>query len=153
MQGGSAAVPDPPADPFARTGTARRLRARLEPHEGEHPIAWTRAWTSRDGRWNWLLAARHRDFVLLTDQRLLLFACGFFTRRPRRCVLDRTLRSVAVDDVGRTPERSLRVSTWSGRPLRLDFGRRPADRELAAALLRHQHRNTNEHHGEKPCPS
>jgi hypothetical protein len=144
---------DPPADPFAPSRTGRRLAARLELHEGEHPVAWTRAWTSRDGRWNWLLAARHRDFVVLTDQRLLLFACGFFTRRPRRRVLERTLRTVAVDDVGRKPLRTVRVSTSRGKPLRLDLHRGQSGRDLATALLGNQNRNGDEHRREDPCPS
>ena len=94
MHGGTAALPDPPADRFARNRTGRRLAAQLRAQTDERPLTWTRAWTSRDGRWNWLLAARHRDFVVLTDRRLVLFSCGFFTRIPRRRVFDEPLRSL-----------------------------------------------------------
>ena len=103
-------------------GSRQHVRPRPD---DEHPIAWARAWTSRDGRWNWLLAARHRDFVVLTDHRLLLYSCGFFTRRPRRCVFDEMLHGLEVDAIGSThaAPTHLRLSGWRGRPLRLDFGR------------------------------
>jgi hypothetical protein len=128
---------EPPADPFGRNGTGRRLAELVRQHPDEHAIAWTRAWTSRDGRWNWLLSARHRDFVVLTDHRLLLYSCGFFTRRPRRCVFDETRRGLIVDDIGGrgAPLTHLRLSGWRGRPLRLDFGRHAASRVLTAALV------------------
>ena len=41
------------------------------------------------------VAARHRDFVVLTDRRLLLWSCGFFTRRPRRRVFDEALATTS----------------------------------------------------------
>lgn len=128
---------DPPADPFGRNGTGRRLAELVRQRPDEHTIAWTRAWTSRDTRWNWLFAARHRDFVVLTDRRLLLYSCGFWTRRPRRCVFDETLRGLNVDDIGGrgAPLTHLRLSGWRGRPLRIDFGRHAASRALAAALV------------------
>ena len=131
MDGGTAPMVEPPADPFGRNGTGRRLAELVRQRPDEHSIAWTRAWMSRDGRWNWLLAARHRDFVVLTDRRLLLCSCGFFTRRPRRCVFDETLRAVERGRhrrSRRTARRHLRLSGWRGRPLRLDFGRHAASR-------------------------
>ena len=148
---------EPPADPFGRNGTGRRLAELVRRRPDEHAIAWTRAWTSRDGRWNWLLAARHRDFVVLTDRRLLLYSCGFFTRRPRRCVFDEPLRGLNVDDIGGRGARltHLRLSGWRGRPLRVDFGRHAASRDLAAALVGQAGAGRpNAADGEEgPCPS
>ena len=125
--------------------------------DDEYPIAWARAWTSRDGRWNWLLAARHRDFVVLTDHRLLLYSCGFFTRRPRRCVFDEMLHGLEVDAIGSThaAPTHLRLSGWRGRPLRLDFGRDASGRTLATALIERIATAPNDAptSEEGPCPS
>ena len=83
------AEPAPAPDAFAGTAIGRRLyklaSTRFEP--GESAIAWCRVWVSRDGRGSSVVAARHRDFAVVTDRRLMLWSCGFFTRRPRRRVL------------------------------------------------------------------
>jgi hypothetical protein len=134
--------PDPPApdrpgpDPFAGTRTGRRLRA-LAAHgidEDEQLRDWGRAWVSRDGRFH-LLAARTRDFVVLTDRRLALWSCGFFTRQPRRKVFDQQLDRLVVDDIGKRPLRSMRVTGFQRRPLRFDMGSDTSSRAIAAALV------------------
>jgi hypothetical protein len=113
---------------FTSSGTGRRLLARTRERidADEAVVTWTRAWVSRDGRWNWLLAARYRDFVVVTDRRLVLFSCGFFSRRPRRAVFDERLPRVLVEDVGTPAGRHLRVTVAAGRPLRFDLASKDA---------------------------
>src|SRR5262249_46485198 len=76
------------SEPFARPSrpskTDRLLAAKLV---GAAPIvAWGRAWVSRAGRLNKVVAARPLDFVVCTEHDLVLFSTGFFSRRPRRRV-------------------------------------------------------------------
>jgi hypothetical protein len=109
----------PPSDPFATTTAARRLRELLTPRlrTGEEPLAWARAWISRDSRYPWL-QARTFDFLVLTDRRLMLWSSGFFSRQPRRRVLtDRLDDLTAVEAVGRHPRRTLRVKALGRKPL------------------------------------
>ena len=122
-------------EPFRRTWTGRRLerlvQPRLEP--GEALVGWSRAWVSRDGRANWL-EVRNRDFVVLTDRRLMFWSTGFLTRRPRRRVLLDRLDQCEVEPVGRHPSRAVRVRAFARPPLRLELSRRSGDafvRELA----------------------
>jgi hypothetical protein len=82
-----------------------------------------------------VFAARHRDFVVLTNHRLLLWSCGFFSRRPRRKVFDERLGRLAVEPIGGRGARRLRIRAVSRRPLRFDFGSDADGREIAAALL------------------
>lgn len=116
--------------------TERRLRkaagARLE--STEEILAWCVAWVSRDRRLHRLLAARTRDFAVLTDRRLLLFSSGFFTHRPRRRVLADRLDEAVVTDRGSRPGRCLRLEAPAHRPLRIELGGR-ADHAAFAALL------------------
>ena len=57
---------------------------------------------SRDGRASSVVAARHRDFVVVTDRRVMLWSCGFFTRRPRRRVLTDRRDDLMIVDIGST---------------------------------------------------
>ena len=122
---------------FGRSRTGVRLRNLITPQldDGEQLEAWTRAWISRDGQYNWLLGSRHRDFVVLTDRRLMLWSCGFFTRRPLRKVFDERFPRLAVEDTGRTPLRRLQVTGFQRKPLRFDLGRGPDSAEVATALV------------------
>lgn len=122
--------PETPSAPSGRSfdkgHIARRLHklatARLE--SDEQLVTWERAWVSRDGPYSGVFGARTRDFAVLTDRRLMLWSTGFFTRNPRRRVLTDRLDDLAVEDIGRTPRRRLRVRASARRPLRFEFGRR-----------------------------
>jgi len=98
----------------------RLVRPLLEP--GETLVGWVRAWVSPAMRAHALLAARTRDVAVLTDRRLMLYATGFFTRRPRRRVLVDRLDELTVVPVGRQPERRLRLEKAGHRPLLLELG-------------------------------
>src|SRR5262245_38135658 len=121
----------------SRARTDTRLRARIAPHlqPGEEVIDWTRAWVSDDGRFSGLLAARHRDFVVVTSARLLLWSCGFFTRRPRHHVFNEARNHLAVTDVGSEPQRRLRVEGRRRKPLRFELGDDEHCRAVAGSLL------------------
>ena len=122
---------------FGAGRTASRLR-KLTADErlaDEEYLAWTRAWVSRDGRWNVVLAARHRDFVVLTSRRLLLCQCGFFTRRPVRKVFDEPRRRVHSETIDAESHRRLRVTGFRRKPLRIEFGTDDASTQIADALL------------------
>jgi hypothetical protein len=116
---------------------ARRLRELATPRleGGEELLAWTRVWVSRDGKVAGVLAARTRDFAVLTNHRLMLWSIGFFTRRPRRRVLTDRLTDLTVDDIGRVPYRCLRVRAFARRALRFEFGRRPPAHAFAVQLV------------------
>lgn len=117
--------------------TDRRLRkaagARLE--STEEIVAWCVAWVSRDRRLHRLLAARTRDFAVLTDRRLLLFSSGFFTHHPRRRVLADRLDEMVVTPCGSRPGRGLRVEARTHRPLRIEVGAGERDQAFARTLL------------------
>jgi hypothetical protein len=141
---------------FGRSRTGRRLAALMADRtdEDEQLVAWTRAWVSRDRRWNWLLAARHRDFLVLSDRRLMLWSCGFFTRRPRHAVFDQLRRGLAVDHIGPGPGRHLRLHPARGRPLRFDLSGSPASSELAERLADPVEIDAGTETAEDgPCPS
>jgi hypothetical protein len=95
--------------------------ARLEP--GETFVASTRAWVSRYGKFHWLLAARNRDFAVLTNRRLMLWSAGFFTRSPRRRVLAERLDVLTVEAVGRDPGRRMVCKSATRDPLLLELGK------------------------------
>jgi hypothetical protein len=122
---------------FGSGRTANRLRKLThdESLTDEEYLAWTRAWVSRDGRWNVMFAARHRDFVVLTNRRLLLCQCGFLTRRPIRKVFDVPRRRVYAEPVERDSHRRLRVTGFQRKPLRIEFGSNDASAQIAEALL------------------
>ncbi len=132
---------------FGRSRAGVRLRDLITPQlvDDEQLKAWTRAWISRDGRYNWLLGSRHRDYVVLTDRRLVLWSCGFFTRRPLRKVFDEWFERIVVEDTGRTPLRRLQVTGFQRKPLRFDLGSGLDSAEVAAALVRPKEGDT--------CPS
>jgi hypothetical protein len=122
---------------FGSGRTANRLR-RLTADEalaGEEYVAWTRAWVSRDGRWNVLLAARHRDFVVLTNRRLLLCQCGFFTRRPLRKAFEEARQRVYAEAIDAQSRHRLRVTGFQRKPLRIEFGSDDASAQIVDALL------------------
>jgi hypothetical protein len=102
---------------------------------GEELLTWTRGWVSSDGRFNGLLAQRHRDFVVLTTARLVFCSCGFFTRRPRRVVFDEQRDRTTIEAIGSSPGRRLRVTGYGRKPLRLELGSSPEARAVATALL------------------
>jgi hypothetical protein len=89
----------------------RAVEARLE--SDESILSWTRAWVSTDRRLHFLLAARHRDFAVVTDRRLMLWSCGFFTRAPRRRVLAERLDEIRIEA---NDSRRRFVCTRAGRP-------------------------------------
>lgn len=111
----------------------RRLRAqverRLEPDEELR--AWTRAWVAPVRRVQWL-APRHRDFVVVTDRRLMLWASGFWTRRPRRRVLTERLDEVTISVPRGEP--IARVGPPNRTPLHLELGRGPGGVAVRDAL-------------------
>jgi len=117
--------------------TDARIRALAAPalHAGEEIVGWTRAWVSIDGRFNVVLAARTRDFVVCTSERLLLWSSGFFTRRPRRQVFDEAREHLEVTDIGDEPGRRLRVTARQRKPLRFEFGDDDRSRAVVDALL------------------
>lgn len=116
-------------------------RSRLLP--GEQIVAVGRAWVSRAGPAH-AFALRLRQVVVVTDRRLLLYGVGYWTRRPRRRVLDARLDEVAVHDRSRGRRRELHVGrAGERRPLVLQLGRgAAADRVVAAALARPAHSET-----------
>src|SRR5262249_3401375 len=66
-----------------------------------------------------LLAARNRDFAVVTDRRLLLWSAGFFTRRPRRRVLAERLDELTVQSVGSGSAPKISCRRGGRRPLLL----------------------------------
>ena len=113
-----------------RATIERRLRAavdkRLEP--SETIVAWCRVWYSRPVRVQWF-AARYRDFVVLTDRRLMMYSAGWLTRLPRRRVLADRLNEIAVETIeGR--DRMFRLEHPNHPPMILQI-----DRDRAAAPI------------------
>jgi hypothetical protein len=100
---------------------SKLVDARLEP--GESFVAWSRAWVSRHGRFHWLLAARNRDFAVVTDRRLMLWSAGFFTRSPRRRVLAERLDELVIESIGHDPGRRLACRKPGRRALLLELGK------------------------------
>ena len=98
------------------------VHRRLEP--GETIGATARVWTSRPSRLP-RFTARYRDQAVVTDRRLMVWTCGWWTRRPRRRVLaDRLDELTIMNATG--PTRRSRVSTGIVLRLRVDHsGRRP----------------------------
>ena len=125
-------IPPPAARQPSRrrgAGTERHLRRLLRADE---PLrAWNRAWVSPEGPLPRLLTARTLDHVVLTDEHLLLYSTGFFSRLPRRRVYAGRLAHLTVAVRG-----SRRIAVWSKgrRPLLLEF-RRSTGGERTAALV------------------
>jgi hypothetical protein len=79
-------------------------------------IGISQGWVSRDAKWH-AFAARYLDFVMLTDEHLVCFSTGFFSRRPRRRVFREPLNSLVVIPRGQEPIRALRIVGDFNRPL------------------------------------
>ncbi|HEY3833402.1 MAG TPA: hypothetical protein VGO03_13985 [Acidimicrobiia bacterium] len=115
------------------------VHRRLEP--GETIVATARVWTARRTRLP-ALAARYRDDAVVTDRRLMMWECGWWTRRPRRRVLAERLGDITVanmTDRSRSlrsgPVTRMRVDR-AGRPsLVLELSRTERDQRFANALL------------------
>jgi hypothetical protein len=114
------------------TKTDRRLAAKLG---ADTPIvAWGRAWVSRAGRLNKVVAARTLDFVVCTEHDLVLFSTGFFTRRPRRRVYSSSFDRLRVS-VRKVKRHELVVSSLDHRPLVFQLRRSARNAALVDALL------------------
>jgi hypothetical protein len=125
---------DNSTSPSARiSATDRRLAAKVP--SGTPIVAWGRAWVSRAGRFNKVVAARTLDFVVCTEHDLILFSTGFFSRRPRRRVysmsFDRLRISVRQVKFGR----ELVVSALDHRPLVFQMRNTERSAALEQALL------------------
>jgi hypothetical protein len=125
---------DNASSPSARpTATDRRLAAKLG--DDGPVVVWGRAWVSRAGRLNKLVAARTLDFVVCTEHDLVLFSTGFLSRRPRRRVysmdFDRLRISVRQAKFGR----ELLVSSPQHRPLVFQMRTSERSAALQAALV------------------
>src|SRR4051812_3397084 len=127
--------PDPASTPAS--ARHRRVARRLEAQTDEHIVAWTHGWILRDMRLHGVLAARTFDFVVLTENSLLLITTGFFTRRPRRRVFDAPLDDLTVSDEPVRRGRRLRFSTPSTRPLLLEVHDDERTAAFVAALAGH----------------
>ena len=116
----------------------RRLRkdSRCRFEQGEEIVAWCRAWVSRDRPMHLLLAARHRDFAVVTDRRFLLVSTGFFSRLPRRRVLADRLDEITATPIGGLPGRCLRIESSVHAALLVELGGSDRSLALADALLR-----------------
>jgi hypothetical protein len=116
--------------------TERRLRAQLESRlePGEIVRGWARAWVSPDTRLRYL-APRHRDLVVVTDRRLMLWSVSRFLRRPRRRVLARRLADLRCSPLPPHPERAVRCEVAGRRALLLELGRDERSRTLVALLV------------------
>lgn len=127
----------PPAPrPRSMSARTRRIETRLRAKAGtDHIVEWARAWVSRATRMHRLLAARTRDFAVLSDDTLTLVSTGFFTRRPRRRVFCAELDDLTVADDPVRKGRRLRLSAGSGPELWLELGTDERAEALADALV------------------
>ncbi len=108
---------------MSREATEARLQANSSTRfeADETIVAWCRAWVSKPQPFQ-RLAGRWRDIVVVTDRRLLLFAVGHFTRRPRRRVLADRLDELTIVDIGAHPGRTLRCEQAGRPPMLLELG-------------------------------
>lgn len=113
---------DDPAPPTVPSKRELRLRKKVAKFAapGDEMVVWTQAWVSRDGKMH-ALAARTYDFVVVTEQELLLVSTGFFSRRPRRLVFAALLQVLRVLDTGSARGRRLRIERPRQKPLRIDL--------------------------------
>ncbi len=111
------------------------VERRLEPSEAI--VATARVWTARP-RHLQVLAARFRDDAVVTDRRLMLWECGWWTRRPRRRVLADRFDDIVVTNARASADgtvRRIRVD-HAGRPsIILDIARDQDSQRFATALL------------------
>ena len=96
-------------------------------------IGITQGWVSRDAKWH-AFAARYLDFVMLTDEHLVCFSTGFFSRRPRRRAVREPLNALVIVPRGPEPIRTLRIVGDFNRPLLFQLKTTPtASRSLASS--------------------
>ena len=93
----------------------RSIAGRKSAYQGPI-IGITQGWVSRDAKWH-AFAARYLDFVMLTDEHLICFSTGFFSRRPRRRVFREPLNALVVIPRGSEPIRTLRIVGDFNKPL------------------------------------
>jgi len=115
------------------------VHRRLEP--GETIIATARVWSARPSRVP-ALAARYRDDVVVTDRRLMVWECGWWTRRAKRRVLADRLDDITVTgttkaqrEAGTHTTARIRVDHPGRPPLVLDIGADDASQKFAMRLL------------------
>ena len=135
-------IPTPAARQPSRrrgAGTERHLRRLLR--GDEHLRAWGRAWVSTEGPLPRLLTARTLDHVVLTDDHLILYSTGFFSRLPRRRVYSGRLAHLIV--AGRGP-RTIAVWTKGRRPLRLEFLRSAEGARTAETIVATVHEHADQ---------
>lgn len=113
------------ADVRLRSLAAKRLES------SESIVATCRVWYSRPLRVP-ILAARYRDFVVLTDRRLMMYSAGWLTRLPRRRVLADRLADLTVTVV--KTDRAIVLAHPGHPPMRLDFGTDAASTTARTAL-------------------
>ena len=118
-----------PPVPQAKRALVRKL------NRDEHLIAWGRAWVSRDGPGSWFIAARTLDFVVCTDDKLVLFSIGFFTRQPRRRVYDTPLHRLHITERKKKHSVELRLGSRAHRPLLFQLRRSPRNARLVNEIL------------------
>jgi hypothetical protein len=118
-----------PAIPQAKRQLVRKLNT------NEHLVAWGRAWVSRDGRMTSVVAARTLDFIVCTDDKLVLFSIGFITRQPRRRVYDIELDRLHVTERQKKRGLELRVGSRKHRPLLLQMRKTPRNARLVNEIL------------------
>ena len=118
-----------------RATTERRLRRlaerRLEPDE--HVVTCAAVWYARPVRVH-RLAARYRDYAVLTDRRLMLWEAGWLTRRPRRRVLADRLGDLTVVDLTPPDRTRLRCHHPGHAAFVLELGPSSAARTIADTL-------------------
>jgi hypothetical protein len=88
-----------------------------------------------------VFAARTPDFVVCTDDRLVLYSTGFFTRRPRRKVYEMNFDRLRVETRQAKRGSHLRLIA-DHQALLLDVGGRPRNTTFAAQLLARTERPT-----------
>jgi uncharacterized protein (UPF0548 family) len=125
---------------MARTSHDDRFRAlvhrRLEP--GEKIVATARVWTARPTRFP-ALASRYRDDAVVTDRRLMVWECGWWTRRARRRVLAERLSDLTITGTTRVAQERLwvrlRVDHPGNRSVVFDIASDGESQRFAAALV------------------
>jgi hypothetical protein len=128
------AISAAPAPTSRPSRSERRLRRKLR--TDEELGAWGRAWLSRDGKLHGLLAARTLDFVVVTENDLVVFSTGFFSRRPRRRVYEMPLDRLFAEERKGARGRCLAIWTNGRRPLLFEMRRNARNNDVADRILR-----------------
>jgi hypothetical protein len=132
----AAAAAPPQLDPPENHRYVDRLRSiagRKSAYQGPI-IGITQGWVSRDAKWH-AFAARYLDFVMLTDEHLICFSTGFFSRRPRRRVFREPLNALVIVARGPEPIRTLRIVGDFNRPLLFQLRHDPNSLAFARELV------------------